>query len=364
MKLEVKFSENNKSFSPKFSEVHNISDGGYERGYSEGYKVGFADGSDKGYKSGYTDGYVKGREEGYADGQQAGYARGYVEGYEKGFAEGKAQGKQEGYSEGHSVGYAEGKVEGYTEGKSEGYTEGKSDGVSEGYEQGKTDGITEGIGQGKQIANNELWANALDEKQNDIWQYRFAGASWNDETFRPTQDIKPSYYADHAFYMSGITDLVGCLEKNNVKFDTSKATARADSMFAWSTKLTRVPYLDFSNANTTSGITSLFQQCTSLHTVEGLNVGNREDLNFASAFQNCYELVNITIDGVIASSNFNVGKSTKLSKASITSIINALSLTKSGYPITLSKDAVNNAFSTEEWNTLIATKTNWTITLV
>ena len=44
MKFDVKFSESNQSFKPQFGEVHNISDGGYERGYAKGYEVGYTDG--------------------------------------------------------------------------------------------------------------------------------------------------------------------------------------------------------------------------------------------------------------------------------------------------------------------------------
>ena len=36
MRVDVKFSESNNEFTPKFGEVHNISDGGYERGDAEG----------------------------------------------------------------------------------------------------------------------------------------------------------------------------------------------------------------------------------------------------------------------------------------------------------------------------------------
>lgn len=36
MTLNVTFSESNQSFDSTFGEVHNISDGGYERGYAEG----------------------------------------------------------------------------------------------------------------------------------------------------------------------------------------------------------------------------------------------------------------------------------------------------------------------------------------
>jgi len=40
MKLDVKFAENECSFGVGFGEVNNISDGGYERGYSAGYEDG------------------------------------------------------------------------------------------------------------------------------------------------------------------------------------------------------------------------------------------------------------------------------------------------------------------------------------
>lgn len=63
-----------------------------------------------------------------------------------------------------------------------------------------------------------------------------------------------------------------------------------------------------------------------------------------------------------------------LSKASLTSIINGLSAETAELTVTLSQIAVNNAFETaegladgsasEEWLALIATKPNWTISLV
>ena len=57
--------------------------------------------------------------------------------------------------------------------------------------------------------------------------------------------------------------------------------------------------------------------------------------------------------------------STKLNKESITSVINRLSSGANGLTVTLSLTAVNNAFEGgrdgTEWQTLIATKPNWTI---
>ena len=101
----------------------------------------------------------------------------------------------------------------------------------------------------------------------------------------------------------------------------------------------------------------------------------------ANAFANCSNLeeINITTtgNGCIAAT-VDLKQCTKLSKASIESIINALSSTTSGLSITLSGLAVRTAFqnynedgegiedgdASNAWEALKATKPNWTISLV
>ena len=56
MILNVKLVEKDAVFDTNFGEVHNISDGGFERGYAEG--------ETKGYQKGYTEGETKGFEDG------------------------------------------------------------------------------------------------------------------------------------------------------------------------------------------------------------------------------------------------------------------------------------------------------------
>ena len=83
--------------------------------------------------------------------------------------------------------------------------------------------------------------------------------------------------------------------------------------------------------------------------------------------------VEIKYNGNTIASSLDMKSCTLLSKASITSIINALSSTTSGLTVTLSKTAVNTAFETEsggadgstsqEWLALATTKSNWTISL-
>lgn len=77
MKLNVKFEENKKRFSTDFGEVHNVTDGGYERGYAEGKAEGYANGHNIGVTEGYANGHTNGVAEGYSNGYDVGYQTGY-----------------------------------------------------------------------------------------------------------------------------------------------------------------------------------------------------------------------------------------------------------------------------------------------
>ena len=85
-----------------------------------------------------------------------------------------------------------------------------------------------------------------------------------------------------------------------------------------------------------------------------------------SWFTYCSSLTNLTIEGVIGFNGTTI-TSPNLSKASIISVINALSsTTANGHKLTLSKTAVTNALGSvddAEWSALVATKPNWTISL-
>ena len=59
MKIAVKFQETNNEFALNFGAVHTVSDGGYEKGYTEGYEQGNNDG----YAKGHTDGLAERRYE-------------------------------------------------------------------------------------------------------------------------------------------------------------------------------------------------------------------------------------------------------------------------------------------------------------
>ena len=185
----------------------------------------------------------------------------------------------------------------------------------------------------------------------------FGGRGWTDEIFTPLFGLTPKGDAPYLFNSAYITDIAKCFEDYGTVFDTSLVTSTT-SMFAFSI-VKRIPFLDFSSVSTSN---YTFDGATRLEIIEGIKFSERA--SFSNTFRSCTALKRMIVSGVIAQNGFNVKDSTLLDKESITSIINTLSSTTSGLTVTLSQTAVNNAFTTEEWDALIATKSNWTITLL
>lgn len=215
---------------------------------------------------------------------------------------------------------------------------------------------------GRKDYHNEFWDGALSPP---MYQYRFAGRCWNDKTFYPNKDIKLGDYSNHAFYGCYITDLAGRLRECGVTLDTSRVKVRCDALFINCSLLTTVPYLDLRNCTYSAGIlTSMFNGCSALHTIEGIHLAEDGSQVFGtSIFTSCAKLENVTFYGTIGD-NISFSPCVKLSKASIENIVEHLSDTISGKTLSLSKTAVNNAFTDAEWTALADTKKNWTISLV
>lgn len=244
-----------------------------------------------------------------------------------------------------------------------GFTQGRETGEKTGY----TQGLAKGKEQGKQAQYDEFW-DAF-QGADTLRPYQYGNTSWNDANFYPKYDLytKKDNNIWAAFYYINVSDFSGRIKELGLKFDTSKA-ARITSLFAGAscTKIPLVSALSAIDAN------FVFNECINLITIEGFEV--HENLTYNDTFKKNIALENLTIIGTIGQSGINLQWSTKLSKASIISIITHLSDTASGKSITISKTAVNNGFETsagaadgstsEEWVTLITAKSNWTINLI
>ena len=207
------------------------------------------------------------------------------------------------------------------------YEKGKTEGAEEGYDQGLTDVIEkqEEFLNGEPKTHYDLLWDAFQENGNRR-NYRNTFCTWKPEYYKPKYPIIAEGNAAAAF---------------------------------WGAKVEEIGVLDFTEV---TRIDTAFYQCFNLKTIEKLIVSEK-CTNYVSCFTSCNVLENITIEGTIAA-DITFQYSKKLNRASIESIINALSDKEEGLTVTFPKIAINNAFTTEEWEALEATKPKWNISLL
>lgn len=215
---------------------------------------------------------------------------------------------------------------------------------------------------GMQQSDDFWWQTIIGDGTKE-YKSLFQSSDWTHKEFNPPS-VLSSTYMHYMFYKAkGIRHI----KKEHI--DTSKALSM-NYMFA-NSDVEEIDEIVFSEGKDGAYLVS---GCGSLHTIGLLKL--RDDglaLNTTSSpFNACSKLANIAVAGVIGYSlSFQW---CPLTAASITSIINALSDTVTGQTLTLNLTAVNTAFETSsgaadgstsaEFAALVATKTNWTITMI
>lgn len=228
--------------------------------------------------------------------------------------------------------------------------------------------IAEVYESGQKSEYDKFWDNYQDYGNRTNYNYAFRNAGWNSETFNPKYDIVCEGEIIQTFYQCGeIGDISSILKRNGVILDFSKA-AKLNGVF-YGGGVTKLPAIDVSSCIefiSTFGSNSLIE-------IEGIfGIQENATFNTATFSSNSLQIIG-EITGVIGSAiSFQYCR--HLSKESIKNIINVLSSNTSNLTLTLSKAAVDNSFETssgardgstsEEWTALIATKSNWTISLV
>lgn len=251
----------------------------------------------------------------------------------------------------HDSGYEKGYRYGYEVGNDEGHASGYTDGWDVGYGEGHTNGYAEG----KTAEYDAFWDSFKDIKD---YAYVFAGEMWNDVTFKPKHSIICSALnVNNMFYNNACSNIKKTLNDYGVVLDLSKAVS-VSTLFSYSSS-EELPEIDVSSASVISGI---FSNMSNLVTID--KVTFKEGVSFKNAFANTTRLENITIGGTISGSDFDIHWSTKLTAASLASIINALSAETSGLTVTMPTTAQSNydaVYGDGAWAQLVATKSNWTI---
>ncbi len=199
---------------------------------------------------------------------------------------------------------------------------------------------------GKKDEYDAFWDIVQEKGKRKNYQTSFAGYTWNDENFKPKYNIIPIGNMNNMFFETQITDLVKILEDCGIIFDTSNGTTF--NYFMAYSKITNAPIIDSRNTTITKPFTNFCYAAKALKSIKLiLKDDGSQSFEKSYAFFNCLELENFIIEGTIGQDGFNVQYSTKLSKASILSILRALKDTGEPlYTVTLSKVAVDKAFET------------------
>ena len=193
----------------------------------------------------------------------------------------------------------------------------------------------------------QLYGNRTD------YQWKFAGNTFSDETFRPKYDIKPSGSIANMFYQSNnIRDIEDCLNKAGVVMDLSGAT-NMDAAFYYASYLTKLPPLDVSNVTSMS---NTFRYCSKLKSLTLLNIN--PSCVFSSTFTNCNNLTEFRCTGTIG--NTFTFSHTTIPNESVQNIIDCLADLTGATAKTLTLSTNTKAAMTEEQIAAVTAK-NWTL---
>lgn len=224
-----------------------------------------------------------------------------------------------------------------------------------------------GFEAGKQAEYDAFWDTYQQNGNRSDYANAFSGKGWTNETFRPKYDI----ISNQSYMLFRYCGIVGNLG-DVIRATGKKVILEGNIQMAFNnTRLEIIDGVEFSGVITNLGDTFNFN--SSLVEIKMPLLVGEKTANI-NGFNGCTNLEEVRFDGTICINGLNLQWSKKLSKASIENVISCLSTTTSGLTVTLSKTAVNKAFETGEgyadgsdsaaWSTLIATKSNWTISLV
>lgn len=195
-------------------------------------------------------------------------------------------------------------------------------------------------------------------------EYLFAGKGWTKENCKPKYDIvSPSSTYMMFSANTAVTDLREFKKGNDEKVILDFSGTTDLSYCFYRSSITYIQTLDCTSATNCNN----FFQASQIETIELLKLREDGKNTLGAAFANCVTLKNINVEGKIGHNGTDFKQCKNLTKSSLTSIINALSTATSGYTISLSQTAVTTAFGSvdnAEWQTLVASKPNWTISLV
>lgn len=234
------------------------------------------------------------------------------------------------------------------------YDSGWLKGESQGWEGGWQQGYENGAYEGEIIGKERFW-EAI-QAGGTRTNYSYAFSYWGDVDFTPAYIIRP-VNAAYMFLGSKISRL------ENAPLDFSQATQMT---YAFSSCAVEAIEPSISTVSATD-LSALFGWNGSIRRINEIVLKDDGSQSVRYMFENCRNLETVQFRGAFGQ-DISFGQSSRLTQPSISSIVTALSDAASGKTLTLSRAAVDAAweFGTSEsgWLDLVASKPNWTISLV
>ena len=246
------------------------------------------------------------------------------------------------------------------------YDAGRAAGYHTGYNTGYEHGEAAGVEYGRQAEHSDFWDIYQNYGNRKYYDSAFCEsgnyAQWRyGTTYRPKYPIKPGtassmfsitrlpYEAIHAVDFSRCTEFRLC--------------------FTYYSGGKKIPPIDLRVATVTQ---NMFAWSSNLEEIEELLV--TESTPYSACFTGCSNLKEVRFNGTIGQNGLDFRGSPLLSKESIKNVVEHLSDSTAGLTLTFSLAAVNKAFETSEgendgewsgeWTAVVATKQNWTISLL
>lgn len=266
---------------------------------------------------------------------------------------------------------------GYNKGAAEGGN--TEDAYNEGYESGYHDGLSDIDGE---TYASKFWDGVIASCEAKSYAYLYSGPGWNDFNSIPTTKFVAKARGALTYMFAGLNSIKNSMEKFNSKdyFGNQTCNPYINYMFYNNPNLKEI-YFDLKGfqelgrafagcgaqkitlKNSWGGFDNTFNSCSKLEDLTFLKTNSDGEDEIRENFINMY--------------SFTLGSS-PLNKQSIIGVIKGLSAGTSGLKVTFKRTAVINAFELEvdsetgefissekldEWNALVATKSNWTISL-
>ena len=192
------------------------------------------------------------------------------------------------------------------------------------------------------------------------YSYAFAsfnpGAGWNATNFKPKYDLNPTNaaYMFYLFSTGYVASLITMLDSAGIGLDTSQCTNHSN-MFAGS-PVSEVPLIDLTNSTNAQ---NLFSGCLYLKKAE-IKLAENTLSNYNNMFHSCQDLEDLIIDGT-ADKSINLKSSSKLTNASVQSVIDSLKDLTGATSQTLTLHAAVGAALTDEQIETVTNKKNWSL---